>query len=56
VALPSLLPEVDKIIYLDTDTLNFKDLSEIYNINFEDKMYFYGTLDFFQTVQEINKF
>ena len=56
VELPSLLPEVDKIIYLDTDTINFKDLSEIYNINFRDKMYFCGILDFFKTVQEINKF
>ena len=56
VALPSLLPEVDKIIYLDTDTLNFKDLSEIYNIKFKNKMYICATLDFFKTVQEINKF
>ena len=45
IALPSLLPYVDKIIYTDTDVLNFCDLSEMYSLEFKDKMYFMGTLD-----------
>ena len=32
ISLPSLLPNVDKCIYMDTDVINFKDLSEMYNI------------------------
>ena len=32
IALPSLLPNVDKIIYTDSDMINLKDLSEINNI------------------------
>ena len=45
IALPSLLPNVDKIIYTDTDVLNFKDLLEMYNLQFKEKKYFMGTLD-----------
>ena len=45
IALPSLLPNVDKIIYSDTDVINFKDLSEMYSLQFKDKVYFMGTLD-----------
>ena len=45
IALPSLLPYVDKIIYIDTDVINFKDLSEMYSIELKDKIYFCGTLD-----------
>ena len=46
VALPSLLPDVNKIIYSDSDVLNFKDLTEMYNIEFNDKEYFCGALDY----------
>ena len=45
IALPSLLPTVDKILYIDTDVINFKDLSEMYNIEINDDIYFMGTLD-----------
>ena len=45
IALPSLLPNVDKIIYCDADVINFKDLSEMYNLKFRDKIYFMSTLD-----------
>jgi lipopolysaccharide biosynthesis glycosyltransferase len=38
IALPSLLPDVDKIIYCDADVINFKDLSEMYNLKFRDKI------------------
>ena len=45
IALPSLLPIVDKIIYIDTDVINFKDLSEMYSIELEDNVFFMGILD-----------
>ena len=46
ISLPSLLPNVDKCIYMDTDVINFKDLSEMYNIEFNNNTYFCGPLDF----------
>ena len=45
IALPSLLPNIDKIIYIDTDVINFKDLSEMYSIELEDNVFFMGILD-----------
>ena len=45
IALPSLLPNVDKIIYSDTDVINFEDLTEMYNLELKEKTYFMGTLD-----------
>ena len=39
-----LLPNIDKIIYLDSDTLIFKDLKEMYDINM-DNYYYKGFLD-----------
>ena len=53
IALPSLLPDVDKIIYIDTDVINFKDLSEMYSINFEKNIYFKGTLDQIGLINEL---
>ena len=46
VALPSLLQDVNKIIYSDSDVLNFKDLTEMYNIELNDNIYFCGALDY----------
>ena len=43
--LPELLKDVKKIIYLDADTLIYKDLSKIYNYNIEGK-YFIGMLEY----------
>ena len=34
--LPSILPDVDKILYLDVDIIVKKDLSELYNTNIEN--------------------
>ena len=42
--LPNLLPNINKIIYLDGDTLIFEDLTELINIDMKDN-YFYGFLD-----------
>lgn len=33
-----LIPNLNKIIYLDTDVIVFKDLNNLYNTNFNDKM------------------
>ena len=55
ISLPSLLPNVDKVIYTDTDIINFKDLSEMYNIEFKGKMYFCGTLDYIGHLEELRK-
>ena len=46
IALPSLLPNVDKIIYTDSDVINLEDLTEMYNFKLNRKAYFAGTLDF----------
>ena len=55
IALPSLLPNVDKIIYTDTDVINFKDLYEMYSLKFNDKKYFMGTLDQIGLLNELKQ-
>ena len=55
ISLPSLLPDVDKIIYTDTDIINFKDLSEMYDIELKNTTYFCGTLDFVGHLGELRK-
>ena len=42
--LSELLPDIDKIIWLDGDTLTFKDLHDMYNIDMEG-YYYRGFLD-----------
>lgn len=37
-SLGCLLPNLNKIIYLDADTICFRDLSRLYNLNFRGKM------------------
>ena len=37
-SLGELLPNLNKIIYLDTDVIVYKDLSNFYNLNFNGKM------------------
>ena len=37
-SLGELIPYLDKIIYLDSDTICFKDLSNFYNLNFRGKI------------------
>ena len=37
-SLGELIPYLNKIIYLDSDTICFKDLSNLYNINFKGKI------------------
>ena len=45
ISLPELLPNEHKILYLDVDTLIYKDLTKIYNYNITDK-YFVGMLEY----------
>ena len=42
--LPILCPDVTRIIFLDSDTIVLKDLTEFYTLNFENK-YILGRLD-----------
>ena len=34
--IPFILPHLKRILYLDGDTLVYKDLSELFNIDFQD--------------------
>ena len=45
VYLPYLLPEVEKLIYLDVDIINLHDLSEFYNMKLEKDIYLYAMVD-----------
>jgi len=56
IALPTLLPNVDRIIYSDTDVINFADLTEMYNIELKDNIYFRGTLDNVGLLNELRSF
>ena len=56
ISFPSLLPNVDKIIFSDSDVLNLEDLSEMYNIPVNDSIYFCGVLDFVGLISEITPF
>ena len=45
ISLPSVLSKIDKVIYSDIDVVNFKDLTEMYNIKFEKDKYICGVLE-----------
>ena len=38
-SLGELIPHLNKIIYLDNDVIAFKDLANLYNMNFNDKIF-----------------
>ena len=52
-SLSSLLPELDKIIWLDGDTLIFEDLTNLININM-DRVYYRGFLDYPYPMESFN--
>ena len=56
IALPSLLPSLDKIIYTDVDVINFVDLTEMYNLELKDNIYYKGILDRFELTYELRPF
>ena len=43
-SLGNLLPNLNKLIYLDADTIVFKDLSNVYNLNFRGKIFLFKGL------------
>lgn len=55
IALPSLLPSIEKIIYCDADVLAFKDLTKMYNLELKDNIYMMGALDFASMRDELNQ-
>ena len=54
--LPTILPHLDKIIYSDTDVVNFEDLTSLYNLDFKDKIYFRGFLDYYFIIETMRKY
>ena len=56
IAFPSLLPKVDRIIYSDVDVINFKDLTEFYNLELRDDIYVKATLDQVGLLNELRGF
>ena len=56
IAFPSLLPKVDRIIYSDVDVLDFKDLTEFYNLELKDNIYLKATLDQIGLLNELRGF
>lgn len=55
-ALPSLLPNVDRIIFSEADMLNLEDLTEMYNIELKDKIDFLGILDYINHLTQLRDF
>ena len=56
VYLSDLLPNIDKLLYLDVDMINFKDLTEVYNMNMENKLYIYAMVDDYNHRAELYRF
>ena len=56
IALPSLLPKIDRIIYTDVDVTNFKDLTEMYNLELKENIYLRGILDQIGLLNELRSF
>ena len=53
-SLPDLLPNLDKIIWMDGDTLIFKDLSEMFNVDMK-KYCYKGFLDYKWHLPEMDR-
>ena len=56
IALPSLLPNVDRIIFIDSDMINLEDLTEMYNFKLKEKIYFAGILDYIDHLTQLRDF
>ena len=52
---PSFLQNFEKIIYLDVDIINFKDLTELYRTNLKDNIYIGGILDSIGILKDVTK-
>ena len=56
ILLPSLLPNVDKIISIDGDMLNLEDLYEMYSIELKENMYFGGITDYINHLDQLKQY
>ena len=56
IILPTLLPNIDKIIYSDVDVINNGDLTEMYNLEIPDNIYFLGPHDYLWSFQDFLNF
>jgi lipopolysaccharide biosynthesis glycosyltransferase len=56
IRLPSLLTDVDRVLYIDTDVINFADLTEIYNLELNDNIFLRGILDNIGNTAELRLF
>ena len=56
IRLPSLLSDVDRVLYIDTDVINFADLTEMYNLELNDNIFLRGTLDNIGNTAELRLF
>ena len=55
IALPSLLPNLDRVIYCDADIISFKDLSQMYNLELKDDIYMRGRIDNSHLLKELRR-
>ena len=56
IRLPSLLSDVDRVLYIDTDVINFADLTEMYNLELNDDIFLRGALDNVENTIELRSF
>jgi lipopolysaccharide biosynthesis glycosyltransferase len=56
IRLPSLLSDIDRVLYIDTDVINFADLTEMYNLELNDNIYLRGVLDNVENISELRLF
>jgi lipopolysaccharide biosynthesis glycosyltransferase len=56
IRLPSLLSDIDRVLYIDTDVINFADLTEMYNLELNDDIYLLGALDNAENISELRLF
>ena len=56
ITIPSLFPLHDKIIYSDCDTVNMGDLTEFYDLELKDNIYYRGFLDYFFLVNTLKPY
>ena len=53
ISLASLLPNYDKILYMDVDIINFHDLSSLYQRNLKENSYIGAVLNYASYTKEI---
>lgn len=56
ITIPSLFPYHDKIIYSDCDIVNMGDLTEFYDLELKDNIYYRGFLDYYGLVNTLRPY